>query len=249
MPRRRICYAVLAVALWLALWQLAALWVGERLFLAAPADVLRTLWALLGSQDFYASMGFTLARVAAGFFGALVLGCALAVAAYRSEFFEALMRPFMGLAKSAPAASFTMIFLLMVGSLNMSVPVVLIMVTPLFYSNLLSGLKSVDSERFEAAEVFGMIPGDRFRFIYLPYVTPFFMSSCEVGWGMAWKAGVSAEVVAITANAVGGRIYNAKINLETAEIFAYTFAVIAAALALERGSVLLIRAVERRLTK
>ncbi len=101
----------------------------------------------------------------------------------------------------------------------------------------------------EAADVFGMVPGDRFRFIYLPYVAPFFASSCQVGWGMAWKAGVSAEVVAITANAIGGNIYNAKINLETAEIFAYTFVIIAVSLTLERLTAYLVRLAERAMTK
>ena len=239
---------LLAIAFWLAVWHFASVLISEKLFLASPVDVLVTLAELLGTSEFYASIGYSFVRIAIGFFASLLVGCGLAVLAYKSKFAEILLRPFMGFAKSAPAAAFTLIFLLIVGSKNLAIPVVFLMVMPLFYSNLLAGLKSVNPEFFEAAAVFGMIPADRFRFIYLPYVTPHFASACEVGWGVAWKAGVSAEVIAITAGSIGGSIYNAKIHLETAEIFAYTFTIIVLSLVLEQLTIALIRFIERKLT-
>ena len=247
--RKRLLPNLLAVLFWLAIWHFASVLISEKLFLASPVDVLVTLAELLGKSDFYSAIGYSFSRTAIGFFASMLIGCALAVLAYKSKFTEVLFRPFMGFAKSAPAAAFTLIFLLIVGSKNLAVPVVFLMVMPLFYSNLLAGLKSVEPEYFEAAAVFGMIPGDRFRFIYLPFVSPHFGSACELGWGVAWKAGVSAEVIAITAGSIGGSIYNAKIHLETAEIFAYTFAIIVISLLLERLTIALIRFTEHELTK
>lgn len=239
----------LAVLFWLLVWQLAAMLIGESLFLASPIDVLKKLWELFKQEDFYSTVGFSFARIAIGFFASMLFGVVFAVFAYNFAFIETLFRPFMSIAKAAPAASFTIIFFLMVGSKNMAVPVTFIMALPVFYSNILLGLQSVEPEHFEAAEVFGMLKSDRFRFIYLPYVSPFFKSSCEIGWGMAWKAGVSAEVVAITIGSIGGKIYDAKIHLETAELFAYTFVVIAIALILERITVKLVRLAEHLMTK
>ncbi|MDR0951871.1 MAG: ABC transporter permease subunit [Oscillospiraceae bacterium] len=240
--------AVLACVFWLAVWQIASMLVGERLFLPYPGEVLATLWGLLGDSTFYSTLGFSFARLALGFFAALIMGSLLAYAAYKISFVETLLRPLMALAKAAPAATFTMLLLIFFGSRNISAPVVFIMVLPLFYSNLLTGAQSVDPELFEAAAVFGMLPTDRFRFIYLPYVTPFFLSSCEVGWGMSWKAGVSAEVIAITAGSVGGAIYDAKITLETADLFAYTLVVIIISLLLEKLTRTLICYIEKLLT-
>lgn len=246
---KRTLGTVFAIAFWLVLWQLAAILVGEELFLASPLSVVNKLMELLTQKQFYAAVGFSFARISTGFFMSMLAGCLLAVLAYRFSAIETLLRPFMGIAKAAPAASFTIIFLLIVGTKNMSVPVVFIMVLPMFYSNILFGLKSVDPERFEAAEVFGMVKSDRFRFIYLPYVSPFFKSSCEIGWGMAWKAGVSAEVIAITWSSIGGKIYDSRIYLETAELFAYTFVVIAIALVLERLTVRIVGFLEYLMTK
>ncbi len=237
------------MALWLIIWQAGAMLVGEKLFLPTPVSVLTALWNLLGTTSFYSALWYSFFRIAIGYFGAMLLGCIFAVIAYKSINAEIFFRPLMGVAKSAPAACFTLLFLLMVGSKDMAIPVVFIMVLPVFYTNLLRGLNSVDPERFEAADVFGMVRSDRFRFIYLPYVKPFFAASCEMGWGMSWKAGVSAEIIAITAGSVGGRIYDSKVILDTAQLFAYTLAVIVIALLLERLTLLLIDLVEKNMTK
>lgn len=234
---------------WLLMWQLASALVPAKIFLASPIEVLVELRGLLGSGEFYGAIGFTFLRVAIGFFGAMLAGVGLALAAYKLPLVETLLRPFMGFVKAAPVAAFTLITLLMFGPRNQSAIITFLMVLPIFYSNTLASLKSVEPERFEAAAVFGMLNSDRFRFIYLPYVTPFFASSCELGWGVAWKAGVSAEIVAIAAGSLGGMIYDAKVNILSARVLAYTLTVVIIALILERLSKKLIDLGERALTK
>lgn len=240
---------IASILFWLLVWQLASVLVPAKIFLASPIEVLVTLWGFLGNSEFYSALGFTFGRIAIGFFCAMMLGVGLSVAAYKLSFVEVLLRPFMGFVKAAPVAAFTLITLLLFGVKNQSAIISFLMVLPVFYSNTLASLKSVEPERFEAAAVFGMLNRDRFRFIYLPYVAPFFSSSCELGWGIAWKAGVSAEIVAIAAGTVGGMIYNSKVNIEVAEVFAYTLAIIIISLILERLSQGIITLVEKALTK
>ena len=52
--------------------------------------------------------------------------------------------------------------------------------------------------------------------------------------GLAWKAGIAAEVLANTRNSIGGQIYGAKIYLETADLFAWTAVVVVMSVLLER---------------
>lgn len=232
--KKKILPAILSALFWVAVWQAAAMLIGEELFLASPVKVLTTLWTLLGTGEFYATVGFSLLRISIGFLAGAAVGTAMAVLAYKVFFCETLFRPLMGAVKAAPVASFVVLFLLLVGSANLSALISFLMVTPVFYSNILAGLHSVLPERFDAAAVFGMIPTDRFRFIYLPYVTPFVQSACEVGIGIGWKAGVSAEVIGIAAGSIGGKIYDAKINLDSAELLAYTLVVILISLFFEK---------------
>ena len=246
---KKILPPVISVLFWLVVWQAAAMMIGEGILLVSPLSVAKELLRLMGNAEFYGTVGFSFARITLGIVLAMLFGTALSVAAYKLPFVQTLLRPLMGAVKAAPVASFVVIALLAVGSRNLSALITFMMVLPVFYTSLLTGMKSVDSERFEAAAVFGMLNRDRFRFIYLPYVTPHFASACEVGIGIAWKAGVSAEVIGITAGSIGGRLYDAKLNLETPTLFAYTFVVILISLVLERLAKRLIVYIEHRLEK
>ena len=62
---------------------------------------------------------------------------------------------------------------------------------------------------------------------------PTLLSTCLTALGFAWKSGIAAEVIALPAFAVGSNLYNTKIYLERAELFAWTLTVIVLSMALE----------------
>ena len=64
--------------------------------------------------------------------------------------------------------------------------------------------------------------------------------------GLSWKAGVAAEVLANTKHSIGGNIYNAKIYIETADLFAWTAVVIVISVVLEKLMVKLMKAVGKK---
>lgn len=237
-----------SILFWLVVWEIASRLVAQQLFLASPIQVVKTLYGLLGQAEFYDTIAFSFYRISLGFLLAAAVGSLLAILAYKVRICETLLHPMMAAVMAAPVASFVVLALLLVGSNNLNALVTFLMVLPVFYTYILSGLKSVESDRFEAADVFGMIKSDRFRFIYLPYVVPYACSSCEVGIGIAWKAGVSAEVIGIAAGSIGEKIYESKLYLDTAELFAYTLVVIVISVIFERLAVFLIRRAEKLLT-
>ena len=44
--------------------------------------------------------------------------------------------------------------------------------------------------------------------------------------GLAWKSGVAAEYIAIPAASIGRRLYDAKINLKSADMLAWTVTIV-----------------------
>ena len=113
------------------------------------------------------------------------------------------MTPFMLTVKSVPVASFIILALIWFSSRNLSILISFLMVLPIIYTNVLGGIRSVDRALLEMAEVF-RIPRMRVvKFIYLPQIMPFFYSACSVSLGLAWKAGVAAEVIGIPKGSVG----------------------------------------------
>ena len=72
------------------------------------------------------------------------------------------------------------------------------------------------------------------RRITVPSVLPHFSAALRSALGMGWKAGIAAEVLTVPARSIGKNIFEAKLYLETTELFAWTLAVIVLSLIIER---------------
>ncbi len=51
---------------------------------------------------------------------------------------------------------------------------------------------------------------------------------------MSWKSGVAAEVIGIPSHSIGEHLYMSKIYLDTANLFAWTFVIIAVSALFEK---------------
>jgi NitT/TauT family transport system permease protein len=74
-----------------------------------------------------------------------------------------------------------------------------------------------------------------------------FVSACELSLGLCWKAGIAAEVIGQPARTIGEKLYHAKLFLNTPDLFAWTLAVILLSVALERGAMSALRAINTRI--
>lgn len=223
-----------AVLFWLAAWQLASMWLGSDILLVSPLRVLGRLGQLAVTAAFWKAVCFTLSRIAAGFLLAAAAGVLLAAAASRFIRIRELLTPAMLAVKSVPVASFIILALIWFSSKNLSVLISFLMVLPIIYTNVLNGIRNVDRQLLEMAQVF-RIPGLRvMRYIYLPQVMPFFYSACSVALGMSWKAGAAAEVIGMPKGSIGERLQQAKVYLDTPDLFAWTVVIVAASLIFER---------------
>ena len=92
----------------------------------------------------------------------------------------------------------------------------------------------MDQKLTQMADVFQVPFPRRLRYLYLPQVAPFFRSACAVGLGLCWKAGVAAEVIGLPDGSIGERLYEAKVYLNTPDLFAWTVVIVLLSLAFER---------------
>ena len=140
--------------------------------------------------------------------------------------------------------------LIWVISRNLSVVISFLMVLPVIYTNVLNGIQSTDGKLLEMAEVFDVSPWRRIKYIYMSSVLPYFRAGCSLGLGLCWKAGVAAEVIGIPAGSIGEKLYEAKVYLETPDLFSWTIVIIILSIAFEKVFLLLtdllVGRVERR---
>ncbi|GIG21203.1 nitrate ABC transporter permease [Cellulomonas chitinilytica] len=234
---------VLVAAFWLVVWQLAALAVGQRLLLPGPAEVGSRFAELAVTAPFWASVAYSLVRILAGFALGTTAGALLAVGAARWRVVDALVSPLVGAVRAAPVVSFIILVLIWVDSSRLAVVVSALMVLPVTYAAVLEGVRQRDPAMLEMAAVFEVPLLRRLPAVDLPAVLPFFAAACQVGIGLAWKSGIAAEVIGLPAGSVGERLYDAKVLLESADVFLWTGVVVALSLVAERVVAALLRRV------
>ena len=238
---------LLVVAFWVVVWQVAALVVGHEVLLASPAKAAVRLGELSLTADFWGTVWHSFARIAGGFVAASVVGVLGAAAAATSRVVDALVTPALTAIRSTPVVSFIILVLMWASSSQLALVISFLMVLPITYTNVLEGIRHRDPALLEVATVFRVPLLRRLSAIDVPAVLPFFIASCKIGVGLAWKSGIAAEVIGLTEGSIGEQLYQAKILLISADLFAWTAVIIAISFGFEKVVLVLLRRAETRL--
>lgn len=232
--RKKIIRTVLPLAFWLGVWQFVAIAVNLQLLLPTPMAVLRALAALVGTAPFWLSALYTLLRVLAGMAGGAVLGCALALLTHFCPWADVIFSPAIRVIRATPVVSFILLVYLWVSRANIPGVISGLMVLPVIWGSLTAGLAAVDGDLLEMAKAYRFSRWKTLRLIYIPTLKPHLMGGVLTAFGLAWKSGVAAEVICPPKYAVGSRIQQAKLAMETPDLFAWTLVIIVLSLCLER---------------
>lgn len=231
--KKALSWAAVAV-FWLIVWQLAYNGVGRDLLLASPISVCKRLGELVIQQSFWQIIMSSFFRIMGGFVLGLLLGTVLGILTARWALAYRLLQLPMNIIKATPVASFVILALVWISGKNLSVFIAFLMVLPMVWSNVDQGLKSADVQLLEAAGTYRLSRWQTAHAVYIPAVMPYFLSVCRVAMGFAWKAGIAGEVIAIPKNAIGTQLYDAKIYLETNDLFAWTVVIIVLSVLIEK---------------
>ena len=234
MNYKEVLKKVGAALLALTFWEIAALLIHQRILLVTPVAVARRLCTIWRVEGFARAIWFSFYHIAGGFLLGLILGCLLAYLAAKHPVVETLLWPWMATIKSVPVASFVVICLIWLSARNLSVFISFLIVIPIIYQNVLEGLRAENREMQEVATVFQLPWRKRFRSIELPKLRPFLLSACRVTTGMAWKAGIAAEIIGVPNGSIGKMLYTAKIYLDTDDLLAWTVIIVVISVVAEK---------------
>lgn len=225
---------VYAWTLFLALWGVLSLLIGNDLYLPGPITTLAALLRILSQKESYVFLAMSTLRVLLGLGIALVTGILLGFITGLSERLRVLLMPFSSLLKSVPIVSFIMLALLWLGSGIVPVFISFLMSMPLFWTATQESVLRADAKLLEMMQVFQLSFMKKLKVFYFPWSKGYISMALQQAIGLAWKAGVAAEVLSFSPLSIGRKIYESKSFLDTSDLFAWTFLLLVLSFLMER---------------
>lgn len=223
-----------ALIFWIAVWQAASMAVDSEVLLPSPHAVLRSLAALVRTEEFWLSALSSLKRIMLGYICAVVFGTVAALMICRSRVLSAIVTPLLDVITATPVASFIILALVWIGRESVPAFISFLIVFPVMISHVSSGIRSVDPALREMCRVYGFSSACKLVLLYLPSSLPQIASGMAVSLGLAWKSGIASEVLSIPKRSIGRHVYESKLYLETSELFAWTVTVIILSMFIEK---------------
>lgn len=232
---KKILKFIGVLAFWIALWALCAYAVGNPvLVLPYPSSVAGKLFSMLATGEFYVVCLTSLAKIFIGLAAGVVLGTLLAVITKLTSPADAILSPAVEVVKATPVASVIILLFFILDSGAIPSLVSALMVIPIMFSNVRRGIETAPQSALEVARIYDLSAAKKTRYIYLPSVMPYFSAGCRSALGLAWKAGIAAEVICTPKNSIGTMLYNARIYLDAESLFAWTAVVVLMSFVIEK---------------
>ena len=223
---RKLAVAFAVALFWLLVWEGVAAWVGAAIIVVPPRLAFARLFALAQTGAFWLAIGTSLRRILLGFSLAMLAGIVLATAAAVNRIFRQIIVPAVNVLNAMPLASFVILVLFMFRRESLSTVVAFIMVLPVIFHNVFKGILATDPSLLEMARVFRVPRRKRVRYLYVHAVAPFVFSAASIGIGIAWKSGISAELIGVARGTIGGYLHRAQISILPIDMYAWTIAIV-----------------------
>ena len=189
--------AVISLAVFLAVWELAARlnwpWIGQA---PAPTKVLDAWIPLLSDQGYWYSWYQSSRRVLSGFLAAMLIGIPFGLAMATSRVFHDVTFPVFEILRPVPPLAWVPAAIIFWPTQELSIGFVIFLgAIYTIMLNVIGGARSIDIRFFQAARSMGSSNWDIFRRIILPAVLPSIVVGMEVGIGITWNVVVAAEMI------------------------------------------------------
>jgi len=231
---KKVSKVGLPLLVWLLVWEAASRLIGRELFLPSPATAIQALWNLARTPVFWQSVGATIGRVLLGFGIGTAIGMLFGVLTAVFSWCDWLLSPALRAVRTAPVVSFILLLYFCLPTRRVPYAVSALMVLPVMWRATRQGISSADPLLIELASAYRFGRWKTVRLVYLPAAFPALAAGWETSLGLAWKSGVTAEVLCQPKLAIGSGLQTAKSYLDTPGLIAWTIVILLCSLTMER---------------
>lgn len=216
---------LVTIAVLLVIWAVSARAIGIEIILPTVSASFKEFFVLLGTTDFYIAVGSTILRAVIAFALSFLTASICVLLSKKFTVARQLLSPLLFLAKITPSMSIILLVVIWFKSFYAPIVVAFVVVFPLHYSQLLSGVNGVSNDLKDMAKVFKADNRQLFK-MYKAELLPSFLDTVSSSLALSLKITISAEVISFTQKSIGINIQNANLALNTASLIAWTIAAI-----------------------
>ena len=214
--RRRLIVVcqILALTLFLAMWEIAprAHWVNPMLT-SYPSAIWPTFVEMLGNpdNDILHHTWVTLIETVVGFTISMVLGIAVAVILWWSEFLYRVVDPFLVIANALPKIALVPIFYIWLGDVASIYAMAVAIAVFITILMVFSGFRETDANQIKLVHTFGASRAQILKRVVLPASVPVMIAALKINVGLALVGVIVGEFQAAKAGLGYVIIYGSQI--------------------------------------
>jgi len=213
--------------------------------LPGPLSVVSGLAEIVQSGEIWSHTAASLTRIAIGFGFAVLVSLAMALGAFVSTVARGIVEDALAILNSTSVFVWIVVSLIWFGLSNWGPIFTTFMITlPVVASNLVEGVSSVDRRLLEMGDVYRLDGGQKFTSIVIPSTVPYLLAGAKIGFGLALKVSVVAEIFGVTSG-IGYAMNLSRETLATRMVFVWALVMVLIMVAVDK---LLFGAMDRRLT-
>jgi NitT/TauT family transport system permease protein len=226
---------------WIFLWAILSGIVQREVYLPSPLSTVNRLIQIASESKSWLILGSSWIRVWGGFFLSFFAGILLGFPAGLFPRIKEWLEPAIQTIKSTPVIALILLVFIWVPSNLVPLVISFLIGFPVIWAQTTEGVMRTDPKLLEMTQVFRLSPVDRLRKIYFPSAWPAIRSASQTAVGLCWKSSVAAEVLSHPRLAIGSKLYDAKVYLETPDLFAWTLILILASIITEKAFISIFR--------
>lgn len=219
-------YKLISIVLIILTWQ-ALTYNYSPLVVPSIEDVLKAIIHILTDRGLLSQIVVTTNRLVIALTISIVIGSFIGILIGWFRKLRIIFSPMIGIMQSVPPISWIVLAIIWFGlDGKASVFMVVVSTLPMMMINLIEGIANIDQKLIEMGQLFKFSKVKILRSIIIPSIMPYFKSALQIVIGHGWKVIVMGEVLT-TSNGIGGELTNARLNIETEYIFAWTSIIVA----------------------
>jgi len=214
-------HIIISTIILLVAWAVSAYVVDMELKLPSPLRTIEAILTIVQSKWFWQSVAATIIRLIQVFALSMLGGMSLGFIAGFFPVIDHLLKPIILLVRSTPTVVVILLAFIWIGQEKSPVLVGFMVIFPIVYSNILSGLRNVDEKLVEMGHLYKFDAQKMIRHIYIPSIEPYVRAAMSSAIGLNMKIMIAAEVICQPRFGVGTQLQQERMLANIPELIAW----------------------------